>query len=83
MIITDLIMPFVFLGDERMANGIYEHMRKDLTAVEQYVLLCYLALPIHSEAKRAFNSAAPSDQEAARRAVMAKFPRTWPPPSPS
>lgn len=80
MKIDELIGPFVFMGDERIAAAIYEHMRPNLTLLEQFVLLHYLEIPIHDDAKRAFRAADVPAREAARRSMMAKLPKEWPPP---
>ena len=71
---------YLWLGGERLARAIYEHMSSSLTPLEQYALLLYLALPIHAEAMIAFRSADESARKAARVSVMQKFPKEWPPP---
>jgi len=79
MQIDHLIAPYIFLGDDRMAEAIYQHMSDGLTVLEQHALLHYLVLPINQDARTAFRSADESARKAALQAVMAKFPRQWPP----
>ena len=71
--------PYVFLGSERLAEGIYRHMESGMTDFEKYVLLRYLGLQIPDRVRSVFRSADASVREAARRSMMAKFPKTWPP----
>lgn len=73
----------VFLGSERLAEAIYQHISvgNSLTDLERGLLLRYLRLQVPDEARRAYGSADDSARKDALKAVMAKFPKEWPPPA--
>jgi len=83
MKIDHFIGRFVFLGNERLAEEICTYMRTlALTDLEECILCQYLALPRTIEIRKAFGMASPQEREIARRVVMAKFPKEWPPAEP-
>jgi len=80
--IKDFIGPAVFTGPERMGVAICDYMceGEELTELEKYHLFRYVGMAVPFVLKGAYRNASPSERETARKAMLVRFPKEWPPP---